>query len=183
VQGDWAIFGPTGDVFFVANESNARFIFRIREDGTGLRKVSAQPVGEIYGVSPDGAWVAGLGPVPGGEAASFNFAYPTGGGAPVGICDPPCSVRWAPDGKFLYVSVSTGYMNLRATGRTYVLPTQPRTLLPDLPVGGFRSEAQLAAVPGVRVIEAADIDPGPTPDTYTFSRETVQRNIYRVPLR
>jgi|CZKH01.1.fsa_nt_gi hypothetical protein len=67
--------------------------------------------------------------------------------------------------------------------RTYVLPTQQRTLLPDLPVGGFRSEAQLAAVPGVRVIEAADIDPGPTPDIYTFSREIVQRNLYRVPLR
>jgi hypothetical protein len=73
--------------------------------------------------------------------------------------------------------------DLLATGRTYVLPTQQSTLLPDLPVGGFRSEAQLAAVPGVKVIEAADIDPGPTPDIYTFSRETVQRNLYRVPLR
>jgi serine/threonine protein kinase/Tol biopolymer transport system component len=183
VEGDWAIFSPTGDVLFVANEGTARFIFRIRKDGTGLRKVSEEPAGEIYSVSPDGAWVAGIGPVPGGEAGLFQFAYPTGGGAPVGICNPPCSFRWSPDGKFLFVSVSTGFMNLRATGRTYVLPTRQRTLLPDLPVGGFRSEAELAAVPGVRVIEAADIDPGPTPDTYTFSRETVQRNLYRVPLR
>jgi serine/threonine protein kinase/WD40 repeat protein len=183
VEGDWALFSPNGDVLFLASEGNAKFIFRIREDGTGLRKVSAEPVGEIHSVSPDGAWVAGLGPDPGGEASIFGFAYPTGGGAPVGICNPPCRVRWSPDGKFLYVSVSTGFMNLLGTGRTYLLPTQQRTLLPELPAGGFRSEAQLAAVRGVRVIETADIDPGPTPDVYTFSRETVQRNLYRVPLR
>ncbi len=115
MEGDWAIFSPTGEVLFLANEGNAKFIFRIREDGTGLRKVGAEPVGEIHSASPDGAWVAGLGPVPGGEATSFEFAYPTGGGAPVGICNPPCWVRWAPDGKFLYLSVSTGWMNLRAT--------------------------------------------------------------------
>jgi len=32
------------------------------------------------------------------------------------------------------------------------------------------------------VIEAADIFPGPTPETYAYSRQSVQRNLYRVPL-
>jgi len=74
-------------------------------------------------------------------------------------------------------------MNLRAAvGPTSCPPSrEPYSL--TCQAGGFRSEAQLDAVPGVRVIEAADIDPNPTPDIYTFSREIVQRNLYRVPLR
>jgi len=56
-------------------------------------------------------------------------------------------------------------------------------MLPDVPAGGFRSEAELAAAPGVRLIEAADVDPSATPDVYVFSRETTQRNLYRIPLR
>lgn len=83
----------------------------------------------------------------------------------------------------MYFSFASGYMSLAATGRTYVLPAKPGTLFPNLPPGGFRSPADLAAVPGVRTIEAADVTPGPLPDVYAFSRENVQRNLYRIPLR
>jgi hypothetical protein len=34
----------------------------------------------------------------------------------------------------------------------------------------------------VRIIEAADVAPGPRPEVYAYSRETVQRNLYRIPL-
>ncbi len=132
--------------------------------------------------SSDGKWVTGIGPVPGGEVGLAVFAYSTTGAANVRLCDPPCVVRWAPDGKFLYFSFPSGYMSLGATGRTYVLPAKPGTLFPDLPPGGFRSGADLAAVPGVHIIEAADVAPGPTPNLYVFSRENVQRNLYRIPL-
>jgi len=74
-------------------------------------------------------------------------------------------------------------MSNAATGRTYVLPTKPGTPFANLPPGGFRSSAELAAVPGVHIIEAADVAPGPSPDVYVFSRENVQRNLYRIPLR
>jgi hypothetical protein len=73
-------------------------------------------------------------------------------------------------------------MNANATGHTYALPIPPGSALPKLPSGGFKSEAEIAAVPGVRVIGAADIGPGPSPDIYAFSRETVQRNLFRIPL-
>ena len=81
-------------------------------------------------------------------------------------------------------------MNLRAAvGPTSCPPSrEPYSL--TCQAGGFRSEAQLDAELVLtgrnaheRVIEAADIDPNPTPDIYTFSREIVQRNLYRVPLR
>jgi hypothetical protein len=55
-------------------------------------------------------------------------------------------------------------------------------MLPNIPSGGFRSEAEIATLPGARVIDAADVAPGPTPDVYAFSRQTVQRNLYRIPI-
>jgi hypothetical protein len=55
-------------------------------------------------------------------------------------------------------------------------------MLPEIPAAGFRSEEELALLPGVQIIEAADVAPGPTPEVYAYSRETVQRNLYRIPL-
>ena len=74
-------------------------------------------------------------------------------------------------------------MNLAgAVGRTYVLPLPPGKILPNIPPGGFRSEAEIAALASVRVIDLADVGSGPTHDVYAFSRQTVQRNLYCIPL-
>ena len=69
-----------------------------------------------------------------------------------------------------------------AFGRTYVIPVSPEQLFPPIPAGGFHSEAEIARLPGVRVIDEADTFPGSTVGTYAFSHTTVQRNLYRVPL-
>jgi hypothetical protein len=177
-----AVFGPPGEIVVQSDEGAKTFLFRLREDGAERRKANLEPLQEIYSASQDGRWVTALGPVPGGEAGTAVFAYSTTGSGRIRLCDPPCWVRWAPDGKFLYFGFLIGYMNAGGLGRTYVLPTRPGTLFPDLPQEGFRSQADLAKVPGVRIIEAADVFPGPTPDVYVFSRESVQRNLYRIPL-
>lgn len=69
------------------------------------------------------------------------------------------------------------------TGRTYVIPLPPGQALPAIPEGGFQRDSDLDKLPGVRVIDAYDVAPGPTRDVYTFSRATVQRNLYRIPLQ
>ena len=69
-----------------------------------------------------------------------------------------------------------------AFGRTYVIPVSPDKLFPPNPPGGFHSEAEIARLPGVRVIDKADVFPGPRDGTYAFSHTTVQRNLYRIPL-
>src|SRR5262249_12780003 len=148
-----------GVIFFVASEGTSKYLFEIREDGTGLRKVSEEQMIELQAVSPDGRWVSGWHSVPGGGAGSLIAAYPTDGGAPIPICEPPCILKWAPDGKYIYLSKPHGFTSAGAAGRTYVLPTRRATMLPGLPAGGFRSEAEMAAAPGVRVIEAADVGP------------------------
>src|SRR5579872_1190475 len=182
VESRWGLLGKSSLIFFLGREGENQFLFQVHEDGSGRRKLGPYPVTEFHSVSPDGAWVAGLGPVPNSEAGEFMFAYSTTGQPPVPICNPPCRVHFAPDGKFLYFGMAEGWMNGSASGRAYVLPTQPGSVLPKLPPGGFKSEAEIAAVPGVRVIDAADIGPGPSPEIYSFSREVVQRNLYRIPL-
>ena len=37
-------------------------------------------------------------------------------------------------------------------------------------------------MPGARVIASADVAPGQTADTYAFTHESVQRNLYRIPV-
>src|SRR5207237_4234601 len=116
-----------------ASEGTGKYLFEIREDGTGLRKVTKEQIIELRAVSPDGHWVSGWRPVPGGGAGSSFAAYPTDGGAPIAICDPPCALKWAPDGKYVYLSKPRGFTSAGAEGRTYVLPTRRATMLPDLP--------------------------------------------------
>jgi hypothetical protein len=63
-----------------------------------------------------------------------------------------------------------------------VIPLEPGRLLPEIPAGGFQTEAEITKLPGVRIIEAADVAPGPTSSVYALSRETTQRNLYRIPI-
>jgi hypothetical protein len=54
--------------------------------------------------------------------------------------------------------------------------------LPDLPVRGIRSAADLANFEVIDVIEKRRVAPGRDESTYAFVQTTVQRNLYRIPL-
>jgi serine/threonine protein kinase len=179
----WAQLKPSGGLFFLATQGHDQFIFEVHEDGSALRQVSAEAIQQLDSISPDGEWVTGIGTTPNQEVNQTVFAYSTTGQYRVPICGPPCNSYFAPDGRFLYISIPEGWMNAAATGHTYALPIPPGSALPKLPSGGFKSEVEIAAVPGVRVIDAADIGPGPSPEIYAFSREIAQRNLFRIPLR
>jgi eukaryotic-like serine/threonine-protein kinase len=181
-EGEMPDFGPPGELLFHAYEGSSTFAFRIREDGTGRRKLAPQQISELSDVSPDRQWVIAVAAIPGDESNSGTQAFPIGGGAPILIFGEICMLRWQPGGKFLYLSIFTGMQSAGASGRTYVLPLPHGKILPNIPPGGFRSEAEIAILPGARVIDAADVAPGPTPDVYAFSRQTVQRNLYRIPI-
>ncbi len=68
-----------------------------------------------------------------------------------------------------------------ADNRTYVVPLRPGRILPAIPPGGFRSEQEIARLPGAYAIEATGA-PGPSRDVYAIARRTVQRNLYRIPI-
>jgi hypothetical protein len=56
-------------------------------------------------------------------------------------------------------------------------------MLPPIPPGGFRTYEDIAAVRGVEIIPHGDVGPGPSANVYVFSRTTVARNIFQIPIR
>jgi eukaryotic-like serine/threonine-protein kinase len=181
-EGDMPYFGPPGEVFFHTIEGTSSFAFRIHEDGTEKRKLIPQKIEQLQGVSPNGKFVLGWVAAGHGQNVRGFVAFPLDGGAPIPIIDSLGFLKWPADGKAFYLSVSTTMQSAGATGHTYVLPLPPGKLFPNIPRGGFRSETEIAAFPGVRSIDAADVAPGPVSNVYAFSRQTVNRNLYRIPL-
>jgi hypothetical protein len=172
-----AFFGDTGDVVFAARDDNANMLFRIREDGSGLRRIA--PTSNLLAVSPDGRWAITWA-VPNGA-----LAQPLDGGSPVMIC-PSCVhfgtfesspwasvVGWSHDRKFFYLTLNRS---------VFALPLDEGATFPAIPAGGFVSEQDVAARPGARRIADASVFMGPDPSRFAFTRVATQRNIYRIPL-
>jgi serine/threonine protein kinase/Tol biopolymer transport system component len=172
-------FGTADEIFFLTDEQNLTWAYRIRKDGTGLRKAIESP-STLRAISPDGKWLV----VYMARLQAATQALPLDGGPPVAIYAGDAALKWSLNRKFIYISVGrTGSAAQSGiTGRTYVIPLPPGRMFPDLPAGGFKSQAEIAKIPGVRVIPVYDVAPGPTPDVYAFSRESVQRNLYRIPV-
>jgi Tol biopolymer transport system component len=177
LQGDGPLFGPDGEIYFRAREADYGFAYRVREDGSGLRKVSTQPVHSTVSVSPDGHLIVNA--RTGEHETGRTLALPLRGGPPVPIYGRFMALKWSPDGKLLFLSVPRTFYSGQS-GNTYVLPLRPGRALPQVPAGGFPSEESVARMPGVRVIDSPDVALGPTRDVFAFSRVTVQRNLYRI---
>jgi hypothetical protein len=101
------------------------------------------------------------------------MAIPTEGGQTLRI--PPFINNWSADGKYWCWQDDNTV--------SHCAPTRPgevwaRTADGSIP---YRLE-DVAAVPGVRTIPSSDVAPGPTADVYAFTKTTVQRNLYRIPI-
>ena len=173
VEGDGPIFTPNGEIVFRAREGAYGFAYRVRPDGTGLRKAHENPVISTIAVSPDGKWLVTYARSK-VQSAGGTVVLPLDGGAPVQLSGTITRVKWSGDGKFLFLTISDR--------PALVIPLPPGQALPALPPGGFKSQAHFHDVPGVRAISGQDVAPGPSPEVYAFSRETVQRNLYRIPV-
>ncbi len=179
-----AYFGGPGEVVFASDEKSRSFIYRVREDGSELRKISPAPMLFPFSVSPDGRWVpAAEGPSP--DMRNALMAHPVDGGSPVLICrcypppdidngPMPPQMSWTPDGTFLYVKYERSL---------YAIPLRAGQTLPLLPPSGFQSKEALAAFPGARLVSDQNVFPGPDPSIYAYMKVSANRNIYRVPVQ
>jgi Tol biopolymer transport system component len=173
-------FGPGGDIYFRAAEGGSNFIYRVKEDGTGRQKVLPNPILDFYGVAPDGQWLIAVAPVPNEEISAALWAYPVHGGTRARICAGDCNARWDRAGKFFYLAlIEMGSRGGRA--RTLVFPLPHGRDLPPLPPSGINSTEDVGRMPGVKVIDAV-ISPGPTTSVYAFTRTSVHRNLYSIPV-
>jgi eukaryotic-like serine/threonine-protein kinase len=177
-----------GAIVFRGLEGATASFFRAAEDGSGVQKLAGtEGATSVVGSgSPDGLWIGGTGPHPDAPTrGNVAMLYSTRGSPPLPVLPAAAAVRlrWSPDGRYMLVSVQVGEASAFANGRTYALPVTPPGALPAIPPGGFGSEAELAATPGVQVLPHADFAAGPSLSMYAFSRETITRNLYRIPLR
>ena len=179
-DGDNPRFGRGREILFRAAEGQTAALYRILENGEGREKIT--PVtGTVLGtVSPDGEWLSSIG------LNNSNVVLLSMSGRPPLPLLPSSQtsrLRWTRDGRLAYVSVQYGAASAFVLGRTYLLPPVPGSLLPNIPPGGFQTEAQMAALPGVEMLPYGDVALGTTPGVYAFSRITTTRNLYRIPLR
>ena len=140
-----------------------------------MQKALEQPIALLSAVSRDGRWIVAWSFLPDNEGMALQ-AFPLGGGPPVTIAA-HAAFNWSPGGDS--VSVSGGPI---PDNRSYIIPLTPGEAFPRIPAEGFRSEEEIAQLPGARRIDALTV-PGPSPDVYAFYRGTTQRNLYRIPLQ
>lgn len=184
VHGEHPVFGFNGEIFFRGIEGNSAFAFRVHEDGSAQQKVSEQPIASLIGMSPDGRWLLAKLPGPRG---SNTFALPLQQHAAVqvlasaGLSFADSDVRWSGDARRIYIRLPVS-ADSWAAAKTYAMPVGPAGIWPKMPAEGFQSEADLAKAPGAVVVNEFDC-PGATADSYAFVRMTVQRNLFRIPLR
>jgi WD40 repeat protein len=171
VEGRQPRFGPDGVIFFHGSDG---FVYRVRSDGTGMQKALQQPVLMFLAASPDGKWlVAWARTTDNGLAAVY--AFPLGEGSPL-LIRPRIRWQWSPGGRFLSLALPFH------EGRTYIVALPPGEALPPIPPAGLPSEEEIARLPGAQNIDALRAVPGPSPGVYAFSRNTTQRNLYRIPV-
>jgi Tol biopolymer transport system component len=172
-------FGPRGTVLFLNSEGNANYLFRMDRDGSNCAKVVPYPIATLRNISPDRRWIVTLAPAPADTGVAMTIAVPTSGGTARRICG-ACVAKWAPDGKFFYVSVRSPSQKDR--GKSVAIPVPPGDTLPVLPDKGILSLADGMALPGARLVDEADITPGPDPFTFAYVKTSVHRNLFRIPL-
>lgn len=178
-RGSRPIFGAAGDLFFDVSDPGGTWshIYKIALDGSGLAKVIEQPVVGLRGISPDRRWLI----VRLRDQQSTMVAFDVRGGPPVKLAAGDLNSyqwEWSPDGRRLAISGP----DVGRDGHTYTIPLEAGRIFPEIPAGGFRTIDEIAKIPGARRIEYGDAVPADG-DAYVFSRRSVQRNLYRIPIR
>jgi Tol biopolymer transport system component len=169
-------FAAGGRIYFQARGGEDLSLYSVEPDGGPPQRVS-EPLPRmmsLLGVSPRGEWrLSGISPA---------IAQPVRGGTPIRICD-FCSAGWGPGGNYLYLRFRD--IGEQGGGRTVALGLPDGKELPDLAAGGMTS---VRDTKGLNVVAEIDMQgrsifaPGPNPSIYAYTRVTVQRNIYRIPL-
>ena len=75
---DSPFFLPDGDLIFRAIEGGANFLYRMKADGTGRRKISSQRVFDALAMSPDGRWFIAASPGPDQDHTSSGHCICSG---------------------------------------------------------------------------------------------------------
>ena len=168
----------TDFIYYVKRSPAGSYAHRIRLDGSGDQQIWNE---KILGLaaSPDGRYLAVTLPLQkGGQWMLEIVDWARKRVQPVGK---DALAYWSDDGRSFVVSLN--YSRAERKAVSYVIDLAPGSGVPELPAKGISDATQLAALPHVHTIPQRVIEPGRTPHTYAYVKETVQRNLYRIPLR
>jgi hypothetical protein len=175
VSEDAPKFLPDGRLVYRATEGGKNYLNTQKADGTEKRRVSEEPILELQSVSPDGRWAMvtqkdnqDL------ETPYRTVVYPIAGGEPTVICATLCIGRWSEDEKYMELT-------LLELGQTYILPVRKKTELPETTNGGFtRERGQKELAKGSMIDVRADSVF--RADKFAYTKVSIRRNIFRVPI-
>jgi DNA-binding winged helix-turn-helix (wHTH) protein/Tol biopolymer transport system component len=167
VEGASPRFGAGDEILFRHLDGTSVFVYRVHPDGTGLRKAFTAPVLIMNSVSPDGRWIVAWAPDVRSGLSSIQV-FPLNGAPPIQIGS-FINISWSLDGRSVLIG-------------QYLVPLRPGEALPKIPAGGFRSQDEIARLPGAHRIEADGVVLGPSAGVYAFYKGAVQRNLYRIPI-
>jgi serine/threonine protein kinase len=186
-----AHFGAPGEIIYSKQLNEIRRLYRMQEDGAGVEQIATEPIVHLVTVSPDGRFAAVT--VPGkeqGGGLSLKLislrgeeSMVTCGGSclptfgPNRIQAPP--IGWSPDGKSVFVGLQQYGLG---TAKTVVLPYRSGVALKTLWPKGLDTEDHVAANPGAKVIDEANVFPASSASSYLSWRRGTQSNLYRIRL-
>ena len=186
-EADSPVFTPGGFLYYRVLDSGSNWVYRANLDGSSEQKVGNEPIVELIGGSPDGKWIILFTAVKAEDLTAAIGAYRVADGHLVRICG-ICQPSWSKDGKSFYVTFRGNKQGDAA--KTWVIPLPPGEDLPPLPAAGVSAADYLQwleKVKGVvvasRGVPVAQLIFGPQPSTYAYLRQTVHRNLFRIPLQ
>ncbi len=173
---DSPYFLPDGDLLFRAVEGRSNFLYRMKPDGTGRRKIFSQRVFDAMAVSPDGRWVVASSPVSSQEDKAAVNAFAVDGSEVVSLCQVACIPTWNTSGTLLYIDFPPPLRQ-----GSYALPVLQDTGLPKLPSSGIARLEDLTAAKPTALIPQL-VNSAISPSVYAYTRRNTRRNLYRIPL-
>jgi WD40 repeat protein len=171
---------PSGKVYFQAAEGDSNYMYRMNDDGSQREKVISTPVIGFAVASPDERFVVALRATSGEDNSVAVDALPLAGGPAVRLGSDKSEASWSDDGRALYFNLPS--MKSVSGRKTYIIPLAHGEDFPPLPAKGVQQETDIPNHASLQVVEEA-INPGPNPSLYSFSRKSVHRNLYRVPIQ
>lgn len=170
----------TGEVVFRCGDS----ICTVQPDGTNLKKIVSPGSDNLINVSPDGKWIIAE------STTDGVMAFPMEGGPVRSLCR-QCAqgaldrgapyVAWSGDGRWLFLPVKTGKPSGAMRQKTMMVPLRTGEVLPNVS-GELINNPQLLKRPGARILNTAEVFPGPAGSAYAFWSLAVERNLYRISL-
>jgi len=173
---DSPYFLPDGDIVFRTVEGDSNFLYRMKPDGSDRKKVAPDRILDLFSVSPDGRWLIASTPDPNEEHTVVTKAFAADGGQVVIVCQSFCPITWNNSDTVAYINYSPLWDG------TYALPVLRDTGLPKLPPGGIVRMEDVTN-PKTNSKIPVIVNSGVSASVYTYSRKSVRRNLYRIPLQ